>query len=390
MPAVDLVVESKIENTFRVKQLGALFDVPLTEKSKLEWHGDFDIDAAPWSVGLIVGPSGCGKSLLTEKLFGSFDEENTWSDKKAVIDDFDSKHSVQEISAICQAIGFNTIPAWLRPYRVLSNGEKFRVDMARRMIDGKQRIIVDEFTSVVDRQVAKIASNSIQKYIRKNGKQFVAASCHYDIIDWLQPDWILEPSTMTLTRRLLQRRPTIQCTVSPVDHSAWSIFKKYHYMSADLHKGARCWCLFVEDRPAAFVGVLFRPTSNGKRNARLQGVSRLVTLPDYQGLGLAFVLLDFLGGIYAANNEHLKTYPAHPALIKSFYRSKKWANVKREGSISKVIAPHLRSKVNVKSTLSQSTILGGRPNAVFEYIGPKGDRYESLKMLSYWRKDAQG
>ena len=40
---------------------------------------------------------------------------------------------------------------------------------------------MDEFTSVVDRQVAQIGAHAIQKYVRKHGRQFVAVSCHYDI-----------------------------------------------------------------------------------------------------------------------------------------------------------------------------------------------------------------
>ena len=89
------------------------------------------------------------------------------------------------------AVGFNTIPAWLRPYGVLSNGEKFRVDLARRLLEGGDLIAVDEFTSVVDRQVAKIGSHAVQKWARGKGRQFVAATCHYDLEDWLQPDWVL-------------------------------------------------------------------------------------------------------------------------------------------------------------------------------------------------------
>src|SRR5439155_19760773 len=55
--------------------------------------------------------------------------------------------------------------------------------------------IFDEFTSVVDRTVAQIGSAAVAKTIRRSGKQLVAASCHYDVIEWLQPDWIDRKST---------------------------------------------------------------------------------------------------------------------------------------------------------------------------------------------------
>ena len=117
----------------------------------------------------------------------------TW-DADSVVDDFDKSYSIDDITAICQAVGFNTIPSWMKPYAVLSTGERFRVEMARQLLEGGDLIVVDEFTSVVDRQVAQIGAHAVQKYVRKSpGKQFVAATCHYDVIDWLQPDWMLEP-----------------------------------------------------------------------------------------------------------------------------------------------------------------------------------------------------
>ena len=184
--AIDLVVESQIPLTPRVEQLGAMFDCPVHEKLRCEWHGAIDLDAQPWQVGLIVGPSGAGKTKLLEKIFGA-PESCQWS-APSVVDDFAKERGIQEIAGVCQAVGFNTIPAWMRPYAVLSNGEKFRVELARRLLETEGTIVIDEFTSVVDRQVAQIGAHAAQKYVRKNGKKLVAASCHYDIVDWLQPD----------------------------------------------------------------------------------------------------------------------------------------------------------------------------------------------------------
>jgi hypothetical protein len=94
-------------------------------------------------------------------------------------------------------------------------------------------IVVDEFTSVVDRQVAKIGSHAVQKHIRKCGKKFVAVTCHYDVFEWLQPDWVLEPATMSFQWRSLQRRPDLAIEVSRVDHAAWKLFAPFHYLRAN-------------------------------------------------------------------------------------------------------------------------------------------------------------
>lgn len=353
MPSVNIVVESKISSSSRVKQLSAMFDVPLQDVSRVSWSGDFPYDAEPWNVGLIVGPSGSGKSTIARKFFGEMPEIK-WN-AASVIDDFKKDLPIADISAVCQSVGFNTIPAWMRPYAVLSNGERFRVEMARRLLELPDPIFVDEFTSVVDRQVAQIGAHAIQKYARKHNRQFVAASCHYDIIDWLQPDWIFEPTTMTLTRRLLQRRPSLQIEIARVAHSAWSIFAPFHYLTAELHKAARCFVLFVNGQAASFAGVMHRPHP---KVDDIQGVSRLVTLPDWQGLGLAMILADKLGAAFKAVGKRLHTYPAHPSLIRSFDKSKCWKMEKRPGSYSTRMS---------KPTIRGSETFGGRPSAVFSY-----------------------
>lgn len=353
MPAVDVVIETPVSRSPRARQIEAIFDVPPQGKARIEFHGSAPIEERDWNVGLIVGPSGCGKSTLLRQLFGD-PAPLEWSGA-SVLDDFSSALSVQEISEVCQAVGFNTIPAWLRPYAVLSNGEKFRVELGRRLIETDGGIVMDEFTSVVDRQVAQIGSHAVQKYVRRAGKRFVAASCHYDIVDWLQPDWVLEPATMTFQWRALQRRPALECEIARVPWDVWRVFAPFHYLTADLHRSAKCFALFVGGRLAAFAGMMYRPHPKARD---IWGLSRLVTLPDFQGLGLAFVLSDRLAAAYKALRLRMHTYPAHPALVRAFDKSPVWALRKRPGEFS---------------TRSQSAGIGsagGRPCAVFEYAGP--------------------
>lgn len=358
MPRVDIVVESKVSNSSRVRQLESMFDVPQVEVSRLEWHYDVPLPAE-WNVGLIVGPSGSGKTLAARTIFGEhFCAPLKWG-KASVIDDFDPGQSMQDISAVCQAVGFNTIPAWMRPFGVLSNGEQFRVELARRILETPPPIVVDEFTSVVDRQVAQIGAHAVQKFVRRAGTQFVAVSCHYDIIDWLQPDWILEPAAGKFSPRgSLRRRPELPIEIARVDYSAWKFFAPFHYLTADLNHAAACFCLFVDDRPASFGAMLHRPISRDKHAQHIWGLSRLVTLPDWQGLGLAMVLSDALGSAYKARGERMHTYPAHPALIRSYDHSPKWGMVKKPGTFS---ARGGETGIGWK---------GSRPCAVFQYAGP--------------------
>jgi ABC-type ATPase involved in cell division len=352
---VDITVESAASNSIRARQVSSMFDAPISETCKLNWTFDFPYEDQPWNVGLIVGPSGSGKSTILRHVFGE-EQRFDWA-APSVIDTFDKTLKIDAVASACQAVGFNTIPAWMRPYHVLSNGEKFRVELARRLLETKaDTIVVDEFTSVVDRQVAQIGSHAVQKHVRRNGQQFVAASCHYDIIDWLQPDWVLDVASRQFTRRLLQRRPSVECVIGPLPYSAWSLFAPYHYLTGELQRGAKCWGLWANGHLASFAGLGNVPVSRGKLACTgIAQVSRLVTLPDWQGLGFAMVLVDALGAEHVAVGKRLRTYPAHPALIRSFDKSPNWSLKKRPGEIS--------------SASVGRPGFGQRPCAVFEYVG---------------------
>jgi GNAT superfamily N-acetyltransferase len=155
--------------------------------------------------------------------------------------------------------------------------------MARAIAETKDLLVVDEFTSVVDRQVAKIAANSVQKIVRNSNKQFVAVSCHFDIIDWLQPDWIYDADRNTFTEQCLRQRPQLELKIYQGTKQDWQIFKKYHYMSAELHNAAQCFVAYIDDNLVGFIAYIHLMHPKVKD---IKMVHRLVVLPDYQGLGI--------------------------------------------------------------------------------------------------------
>jgi GNAT superfamily N-acetyltransferase len=128
----------------------------------------------------------------------------------------------------------------------------------------------------------------------------------------------------------------------------------------------------VEKEPAAIAAMMVLP---GKTKD-VVACSRLVTLPDWQGLGLAMNLIDRLGACYRAVGKRVHTYPAHPALIRSFDRSRQWSLKKKPGQLSK------RHVFTHAATGAVSGTFGGRPNAVFEYAGlAHEDRAAAARML---------
>lgn len=191
MPHFNIVKTNEIKNTFRVSKIKADFDIK-TEHANEHFVGDIELPEN-WQIGVIVGGSGTGKSTIANELFG---DKICHFDYKAnsVIDDMPNCN-VEDISRMFYTVGFGSVPSWLKPYNVLSNGEKMRVDLARALLSN-DFVVFDEFTSVVDRQVAQTACIAINKTIKKTSKKFIAISCHYDILEWLQPDWVFDTNEM--------------------------------------------------------------------------------------------------------------------------------------------------------------------------------------------------
>lgn len=122
----NIILESSISLTDTTEKISNAFDYEFTGKIRTE----VEVPKFPteFHIGLIVGASGSGKSTLLSK-FG--EEENiTWNNDYCIADNFENyDDAVNRLGAV----GLNSIPAWLQSYNTLSNGQKFRADMARRL-----------------------------------------------------------------------------------------------------------------------------------------------------------------------------------------------------------------------------------------------------------------
>ena len=167
MQTFDIIRESQVDETFRVASIRGTFD--LQDKRIVErFTGQIELPN-DWQIGLIVGNSGTGKTTIARELFGNEYITQFEYTAKSVVDDMPKHCSVEQITKAFNVVGFSSVPSWLKPYAVLSNGEKMRVDLARAMLSENDLFVFDEFTSVVDRNVAQIASFAMQKAIRRGG-----------------------------------------------------------------------------------------------------------------------------------------------------------------------------------------------------------------------------
>ena len=195
MPTFNIIKKSQPKKSFRVESIIGKFDLQ-SDTIIEEFKGDINLPEN-WNVGLIVGKSGTGKTTIAKELFSESIITNYVYNADNILDDMPKNCSVDLITSTFNSVGFSSPPSWLKPYSVLSNGQKMRVDLARAILEQNDLIVFDEFTSVVDRNIAQIGSFATQKAIRKMNKKFIAISCHNDIEDWLLPDWVFNTDTMT-------------------------------------------------------------------------------------------------------------------------------------------------------------------------------------------------
>lgn len=287
------------------KAASTAFDYSFDGKSTFEGWEKPNVPAE-FGIGLIVGPSGSGKSLLLKE-FGS-EKSIKWTTDKAVVSHFLTPDDAIER---LMAVGLNSIPSWCRPHHVLSNGEQFRANLARQLNSGA---IIDEFTSVVDRNVAKAVSCSLRRYVDKKGlKNIVVASCHHDILEWLRPDWYFDTTDGSLHDGRFLRRPQIEIRIYPCKRSIWSMFAKHHYLSASLNPSCRSYLATADfgegENIVGFVSSISFPSGHFKNAYREH---RTVVLPDFQGIGIGPRISDMVAQIHVNEGKRYFSRTAHP------------------------------------------------------------------------------
>ena len=371
MPSVDIVKSVPIVKTPRLIQLEGIFEVPPASDSINTWSVDLPFEEKEWSVGLIVGPSGSGKTTIAHKLFGdAIMPHYDWPSDKSLVDAFPRDMGIKDIAKILSSVGFRSPPSWVRPFLALSNGEQFRVTIARGLAEKPEFLVCDEFTSVVDRTVAQIASAAVAKAVRKREGQFVAVACHYDVINWLQPDWVYDTRSYSFAWRSVQRHPPVELSIYRTDHKTWALFGKHHYMNTSLNRSAHCFVAFREDEPVAFTAWL--PHLSGGRGGAGRREHRTVCLPDYQGIGLGNALSVKVASIYKSMGIRAISTTSNPAIIGYRYGSPLWRVVRKPGTqIGKATG-------KLGSSVRDIAMTGG-----FRYIGPEADKLDAHLILDW-------
>ncbi len=330
-----------------------------------------------WNIGVVVGPSGSGKTSIGKQIFKENKIVNLsdgWSVDSPIVDDIAPGGDFNAVTGLLASVGLGNVPAWLRPFRVLSNGEQFRAGLARLICEKPDEAVVDEFTSVVDRQIAKIGAQAFQKAWRRENPsgKVVLLTPHYDVLDWLQPDWVIDTGKNTFERGCPRQRPSIELEIRKVNGSYWRYFKPHYYLDLPMPIAAEYFVGTVDGELACHLAVSPWFHLNGYR------ATRLVTMPEWQGAGVGTRFLDAVAQYHldgnGRKNRQLATYfhTSHPQLCSALRRSNKWVQVSANlyGGNKTRNRESLRKSVTSDGGIKSSGY-GGHFRAIqgFKYIG---------------------
>ena len=345
------ILSSEIEMTEIDQTIYKNFDFEFSGKT------EFVVPELPeipqdFCLGIIYGSSGSGKSsLLTH--FGE-EEILTWQRNRSVASHFESEDDAVERLG---AVGLNSIPTWAKPRHVLSNGEGFRADLARRL---KNNCVIDEYSSVVNRAVAKSCSVAFSKYIkRKQLKNIVLASCHDDILEWLEPDWVYDTDTQQMSRRSLWR-PKINIKVYKSSTNLWNMFAKHHYLTSEIPTSAVCYIAIWNNIIVGFSSYMPQPgwyPPHYENDDRIAvRLCRTVVLPDYQGLGIGARLADAVADIALEEGYRVYSKTAHMRMGAYREKSKIWRATSSNKKDLRDRADHEKDRNNARNGHAFATL----------------------------------
>jgi ABC-type lipoprotein export system ATPase subunit len=328
---IEVILQSPVSNNFRCKMACDALDIDIKKKSMHHLKITGVKIPESWNVALVYGASGSGKTSMIHKLFGDDIFKTVIDEEKPIINQLPDHLSYDECAAILSGIGLNSVPCWVRPVKTLSNGQRARAEAALLMTQSDDIIFIDEWTSVVDRTVAKAMSHCLQKFARKHNKKIVLLSCHYDVLEWLVPDWLIDCNEQKFHLRenenfFFQRREQLAFTIKKIGRESWRYFSKYHYLSEKLPGGSiYLYGLFYEDKQIGFQCFAnYTPPVKGR--PRIYHSNRTVIHPDYQGLGLGIHLINESSRVFHAEFPQYKIMAKFSALpvFKAMIKQKCW------------------------------------------------------------------
>ncbi|CAE6947166.1 unnamed protein product [Symbiodinium natans] len=363
------VKSTQVQLDKRTLDAAAAFEFPFEGKAEclIPVLPEKSLESIAWSIGLVIGPSGTGKTTTIRKLceahedltLRSTDEvepepaKSAWELGKALM----SEEDLRECLQACQ------LPeeSWHRQCSCLSRSEAWRLRIALclqqcRNAD-RQLLVVDEFTTQLDRAHALRLCRSLASYLRAYKLRAVLATVHTDVTPLLRPEWVFDTGNAEFAANLGDPEwdkwtipsppsedidwgvPELTLKVHLVEHSSvqtvWKRhFKDHHYLAGSL-AGLQnlAFIALHEGAMAAFHASSMQP---GRKTFVRE--HRLVVRPEFQGFGIGPRLSDFMAQRWLDSKSHstsgFMSKTAHPRLGECRQRSQLWRPLRSNLQVS--------------------------------------------------------
>jgi ABC-type ATPase with predicted acetyltransferase domain len=194
---IDIRFKTKVERTPRVLEIAEAFGIGLEDKEFVVFD-NLDVEVRKGDVVYITGQSGGGKSVLLRELATQMaargqrvvNLDAIVFEDKPLIDQIgtDTNHAI-ELLAVA---GINDAYLYARKPSELSDGQRYRLRLAKAVESGAEVWVADEFLAVLDRTAAKVIAFSLQKTARRMGATLLVATTHTDMVPDLCPDLKIE------------------------------------------------------------------------------------------------------------------------------------------------------------------------------------------------------
>ena len=154
---------------------------------------NLQLDIGHKDLVLFAGPSGSGKSSILREVgrqLQAIDADQLILPQVPIVEALSG--SVEERIKTLTGCGLGEARLMFRTPAELSEGQRYRFRIAYALNQpGEAPIMLDEFTAVLDRTLAKVVAFNLRKLVDRSGLGVLCATTHQDIVDDLNPDLLV-------------------------------------------------------------------------------------------------------------------------------------------------------------------------------------------------------
>lgn len=313
--------QTEAEITDRTVMIAQAFGLGIDESKEFTIYDNLELEIKSDDVIYITGDSGSGKSWIVNNVFMKMKDSIAISELKIDDDEILIEGVGKDLSDALKKLnvaGLGDAFLYLRKYKQLSDGQKYRYRIAKFIDSEKDIWILDEFCATLDRTTAKIVAHNFQKIARRLGKMIVCATTHTDLLYALKPSLYIEKGyedDVKITRiELIDSKAKLdiykEVIVEEGDREDYEKLKRFHYRQSKLGAVKKIYRMkYKDDVIGALVITYPHLALKGRNiytekkyakmtkeicteiNEKFECVARVVIHPKYRGIGLSYHML---------------------------------------------------------------------------------------------------